>query len=193
MNTHHPMVVGVFRDRLGAQRCYDLLLNRGYFDSDINLMMSEQTRSLYEVPVGHEHGTTAGTTAGEQRENNISGETKATEGMGIGGAVGTAIGGSIAAIAAIGTSLLIPGLNLVVAGPLAAALAGGGAGAVAGGLLGGLVGLGITDDTAETYHKALREGSTVLGVTLREDDDRGQVKQLLKDCGAENIQEVKCS
>jgi hypothetical protein len=182
MNTKNPLVVGVFRDRAAAQRCYDLLINRGYFDSDINLMLSEQTRSLYEVPVG---GAPANVPASRKAAST---ETKAAEGVGVGGAVGTALGGSLAAIAAIGTSLLIPGLNLIVAGPLVAALAGGGAGAVAGGVLGGLVGLGIPDDTAEAYHKALRDGSTILGVSLRHDDDRGQVKQLFKDSGAENVQ-----
>jgi hypothetical protein len=185
MAAKHPMAVGVFHERQAAQRCYDLLLNRGYFDSDINLLMSEQTRALYEVPLGD-------TSVPHHVDNSThhATETKAAEGMGIGGAVGTIVGGSIAAVMAVGTSLLIPGLNLIVAGPLAAAFAGGGAGAVAGGLLGGLVGLGITDDTADAYHKALREGSTILGVQLRDHDDRGQVKQLLKDCGAENIQVV---
>jgi hypothetical protein len=39
--------------------------------------------------------------------------------------VGTVVGASAAAIAAIGTSIVIPGLGWVVAGPLVAALAGG--------------------------------------------------------------------
>ena len=45
----------------------------------------------------------------------------------------------MAAVAAAGTSLAIPGLGVVIAGPLAAALAGAGAGAATGGLLGAQV------------------------------------------------------
>ena len=56
-----------------------------------------------------------------------------------------------AAIAAIGTSLVIPGLGLVVAGPLAAALAGAGAGGTAGGLIGALVGHGMPEDRTKKY------------------------------------------
>ena len=47
MNANRTMVVGVFHDRTAAQRCYDVLVNRGYHDVDINVMMSEQTRTLY--------------------------------------------------------------------------------------------------------------------------------------------------
>jgi hypothetical protein len=177
------MVVGVFRDRAAAQRCYDILVNRGYHDADINVMMSEQTRSLYESPPPE----TTTPPAGRRGEN---GTTRGLEGMGIGGALGTAVGGSIAAIVAIGTSLVLPGLNLVVAGPLAAALAGGGAGAITGGLLGGLIGLGIPEDSAQIYHQALRAGGTVLGVAVPDVDHVADAKKVLTECGAEHVHSV---
>jgi hypothetical protein len=180
MNANQTMVVGVFRRPADAQRCYDVLLERGFGDDQFNLMMSEQTRTLYGHPMGPP--------AHEADQHHHHGhESRAMEGMGVGGAIGTAIGGSIAAIAAIGTSLLVPGLNVIVAGPLAAALAGGGAGAVTGGLLGGLIGLGIKEDKVETYHKAIHEGCTVLGVSLRNSDRRDTVEQAMKACDAENI------
>ena len=71
--------------------------------------------------------------------------------------MGTAVGATLAAIAAVGTVLIIPGLNLIVAGPIVAALAGGGVGAVAGGLVGGLVGLGIPERDAVVYNRSLQE------------------------------------
>jgi hypothetical protein len=180
MNEKRTLVVGVFHDRIAAHRGYDALLNRGFFDTDINVLMSEQTRDLFgNEPIGRK-AEIAG----------AGGGSKAAEGMGIGGAVGTAVGGSIAALVAVGTSLVLPGLNLVIAGPLAAALAGGGAGAVAGGLLGGLVGLGIPEDGAEMYHAALRSGGTILGVSVADDELVNQVKQVLKDCGAEHVRSV---
>jgi hypothetical protein len=177
MNANQPMVVGVFRRPADAQHCYDTLLERGFGDDQFNLMMSEQTRTLYGHPLEQP--------SPESHQHHA--ESRAMEGMGVGGAIGTALGSSIAAIAAIGTSLLVPGLNVIVAGPLAAALAGGGAGAVTGGLLGGLIGLGIKEDKAETYHKAIHEGCTVLGVALRTSDRREIVEQAMKACGAENI------
>src|SRR3954452_2599184 len=109
------MVTAVFRDPVNAQRAHDALRRRGYTDQEINVLMSDKTRSTYFS--GQEPGS-------------IKTGSMATEGMGVGGAIGTAVGATLAAIAAIGTSILVPGLGIIVAGPLAAALAGGGAGAV---------------------------------------------------------------
>src|SRR5258708_3068976 len=106
--------------------------------------MSDTTRSRY-FPHGRD-------------EDKIPATDHAAAGMGIGGAIGTAIGATLAAILAMGTTLVVPGLFIVIAGPLAAALAGGGAGAVAGGLIGALVGLGIPEPSARAHQEALHEG-----------------------------------
>lgn len=90
--------------------------------------------------------------ATKSKEFAIETGTHAADGAGIGGAVGAAL----AAIAAVGTSLAIPGLGLVVAGPLAAALAGAGAGGATGGLLGALIGAGIPEHRAKVYDAGLR-------------------------------------
>ena len=114
--THeHKSVVGVFRKRDSADGCYNALLDQGFALADVNVMMSDKTRASHYAWNEEEHNK--GTKAGSM----------GTEGMGVGGATGLAVGATIAAIAAIGTSLVIPGLNLIVAGPLMAALAGGGA------------------------------------------------------------------
>jgi hypothetical protein len=109
------------------------------------------------------------------------------EGVAAGGAIGTAVGAAVAAVAAIGTTLLLPGLGLVVAGPLAAALAGGGAGAVASGVIGGLVGLGLPESNARAYEQALREGGIILGVVPHESEDAFLIKGKFQDLGGENI------
>ena len=98
--------------------------------------------------------------------------TKASTGMGVGGATGAAIGGIVAAIAAIGTSLIIPGLGLVVAGPLAAGLAGVGAGTIAGGLVGALIGWGIPEDKAKVFEAGIQSGGIVLGVNENRPDSQ---------------------
>jgi hypothetical protein len=66
---------------------------------------------------------------------------------------------------------LIPGLGLVVAGPIAAALAGAGAGGLTGGLVGALIGSGIPEERAQVYDEGIRNGGAVLGVTPRSQED----------------------
>src|SRR5262245_37910116 len=166
------MVTGVFRDRYDAERAFDYRHTAGYLDSEVNVLMSDRTRASYYP--------------GQQHERYEAG-TMATEGMGVGGAIGTAVGATLAAVAAIGTSIAIPGLGLVVAGPLAAALAGGGAGAVAGGLVGALVGWGIPEQNAEAYSAALREGGVVLGVVPRNNDDASAIKDEFQKLNGDNV------
>jgi len=119
----------------------------------VNLLMSDDTRKKYFTDGDTELGT------------------KAWEDAGKGAAIGGGVGATLAAIAAIGTTLALPGLGLLIAGPIAAALAGGGAGALTGGLIGALVGAGIPEERAKVYDKGIREGGIVMGVNPRNDDD----------------------
>jgi hypothetical protein len=123
---------------------------------------------------------------GESDPHHAAGSL-ATEGMGVGGAIGTAIGATLAAVAAIGTSIAIPGLGLLVAGPLAAAFAGGGAGAVTGGIIGGLIGAGMTEQNAEAYSEALKNGGVVIGVHPRTSDDASEIQKKFKEFNGENV------
>ena len=84
---------------------------------------------------------------------------------------GGGVGATLGAIAAIGTTLALPGLGLLIAGPIAAALAGGGAGALTGGLVGALIGHGIPEEQAKQYEQGIREGGIVMGVQPRSDED----------------------
>src|SRR5262245_59727335 len=166
------MVTGVFRDRYDAERAFDYLHTAGYLDSEINVLMSDRTRTSYYP--------------GQQHERYEAG-TLPTEGMGVGGAIGTAVEATLAAVAAIGTTVAIPGLGLMVAGPLAAALAGGGAGAVTGGIIGALVGAGMTEQNAQAYDEALRSGGVVIGVVPHNDDDASKVQNKFKEFNGENV------
>jgi len=166
------MVTGVFRSRYDAQRAHEWLLSRGYTASEINVLMSDATRSAY----------LADEKIGRQDAGNM-----AVAGVATGGAVGTAIGATIGAIATMGINLVLPGFGLIVAGPIVGALAGGGAGALTGGVIGGLVGLGIPESNAKAYEVALREGGVVIGVVPRSSDDSRDINQEFKDLKAENI------
>src|SRR5207249_11816950 len=107
-------------------------------------------------------------------------------GMGVGGAIGTAVGATLAAVIAAGSTLAIPGLG-IVAGPLVAAFAGGGAGAVTGGLIGTLVGAGMTEQNAQAYDEALRNGGVVIGVLPHNSDHASDIQKRFKELNGENV------
>jgi len=188
----YKSVVGVFRDRFAADTCFDELIQRGYLASNINIMMTAQTRSRdyawndedsptatsREGTMGGEGGGGMAVATAPERMAGTAASSMAVHGVGVGGSIGTAVGATLAAIVAVGTSLVIPGLNLIVAGPIIAALAGGGVGAVAGGLVGGLVGLGFTEQDAEIYNQALQSGGVVMSVEALVEDSE-EIKSLM--------------
>ena len=148
------MMTGLFRDRDSADNAYRSLRERGYTDDEINVMMTDETRDKY-----YKDGDT------------VIADNKALEGLGTGSAIGGTLGAIIGGIAAIGTNVLLPGLGLVVWGPIAAALAGAGAGGLTGGLVGALIGWGIPEEHAKAYEEGIKSGGTVLGVKPRSADD----------------------
>lgn len=153
------LVTGLFNDRESAENAYRSLSSRGYGKDDVNVVMSDEARARHFGAASDGGGAT--TELG----------SKAAEGAGIGGAIGGGLGAVLAAVAAVGTSLVLPGLGLVVAGPLAAALAGAGAGAATGGLLGALIGSGIPEERVARYEEGLKQGGILMAVRPRSDDD----------------------
>jgi uncharacterized protein YjbJ (UPF0337 family) len=164
------VLTGMFRDRDGAERAYNSAISRGYSKDDVNLLMSDKTRDTYFA----------------DGDDTAMG-SKALEGAGTGSAIGGTLGAIIAGVAAIGTSVLLPGIGLVVAGPLAAALAGAGAGGLTGGLIGALVGSGIPEDRAKEYEEGIKSGGIVMGVNPRNDEDADYFENEWKSYKGENI------
>jgi hypothetical protein len=156
------IVTGTFRDRESAERGYEAITARGYKNDDIHVLMTDDTRKRLFKDTKNGKDTKLG--------------NKALEGAGVGGAIGGAVGATTVGLAAAATSLAIPGLGLLVAGPLAGALAGGAAGATAGGLIGTLVGAGIPEDRAKAYEADLKNGGIIVGVEPRNDEDAGYFK-----------------
>lgn len=167
MNEKNMMSV-LFHDRTAAENAYQELLDRGYTRDQISVLMSEESRTSF-------YGKTTVM------------NSKAAEGTGVGAALGGTAGAIVAAIAAIGTTVLIPGLNLVILGPVAAAIAGAGAGGAAGGLIGGLVGAGIPEETVRHYEKGLRDGGIVLGVHPRTDVEAIELEKVWHELKGERI------
>jgi hypothetical protein len=152
------MVTGLFPDRESAEAAYNAAQARGYSKDDVNLVMSDETRKRHFA---------GDTVTGKETELG----NKAAEGAGIGGAIGGTVGAILAGIAAVGTSVAIPGLGLVIAGPLAAAAAGAGAGAAGGGLLGALIGWNIPEERVKDYEEGIKNGGILMGVRTKNDDD----------------------
>ncbi len=165
------LVTGIFYDKASADSAYSSLLNRGFSSSDINLIMSDDTRKRHF--------------AHEEVKTDIG--NKAMEGAGTGSAIGGTLGAIAAAIAAIGSNLLIPGLGLVVAGPLAAGLAGAGAGGLTGGIIGALVGSGIPKERAVVYEKGINEGHIVIGVHAHSALEANEIENDLRAHNAHDI------
>ena len=98
-----------FRDRESAERAYNAIVARGYKRDEIHLLMTDETRKSLLPKDAEKSGM----------------GIKALEGAGIGGAVGGVVGGAAGAtfvgIAAAAVALALPGLGLVIAGPLAGA------------------------------------------------------------------------
>lgn len=163
------MMTGLFRDRESAERAYGSLSSRGYGKDDVNLLMSDETRKKYFADSDTELGT------------------KAWEDAGKGAAIGGGVGATLAAIAAIGTTLALPGLGLLIAGPIAAALAGGGAGALTGGLIGALVGHGIPEEHAKHYEQGIKDGGIVMGVNPRTPEDADYLENEWRSNRAESL------
>lgn len=141
------MITGLFEDKESAESVYNSLRSRGYSDEEINVIMSDATRDKYfrTHPLG----------------------TKAAEGSAMGGVIGGTLGAVIGGLVAVGSNFFLPGVGLIVWGPIAGALAGAGAGGAVGGLVGALVGWGIPEERAKIYAEGIKGGGTVIGVKPR--------------------------
>ncbi|HEY7784943.1 MAG TPA: hypothetical protein VIB00_09460 [Pyrinomonadaceae bacterium] len=160
------LVTGLFKNRIAAEAAVDAIMKRGYTRDDISVMMSDATRS---------------------KEFALQAKTHAADGAGIGGALGGAVGAVLAAIAVVGSTIALPGLNLVIAGPIAAALAGAGAGAATGGVIGALIGAGIPEYRAKVYESGLKGGGILIGVEARNDEEIDRLEDLLESVGGEHV------
>src|SRR5207245_8166112 len=157
---------GLFKNRVAAEAAVDTIIKRGYTRDEISVLMSDATRN---------------------KEFALQARTHAADGAGIGGAVGGAVGAVLAALVAVGSTIVLPGLNLVIAGPIVAALAGAGAGGATGGLIGGLIGAGIPEHRAKVYDTGIRGGGILLGVEAKTKEDVDKLATLLEDIGAEYV------
>jgi len=167
-------VTSLYDSPESANRAYqELTSTHGYDADDIDVLMTDETRRRHfgDVKPGTE----------------FSGGSKAAKGFGAGSAIGGGVGAALAAIFAVGTSVVVPGLGLVVAGPIAAALAGAGAGGATGGIIGALVGAGIPEDRAIAYDRGLREGGILIGTSARDENEAAELERRFGDYGGSDV------
>lgn len=165
------MLMGLFKDADHASKAIDDLKNNGY-NEEISVIAydkeHEEVREGSDVP---------------QEEDSDTGKT-----------VGAVVGGVTGALALLFSGIAavaIPGIGVLVGGPLAAALGltGGVVGSLGGGLIGGLVDLGIDKTTAERYDEEIHKGQILVGVSA-EGDQEEEAKTILNSHGATDLTSV---
>lgn len=166
MSQNNSLVTAIFNTRAAAEGAVDAILRNGYGRDDISVVMSDSARAKHFA---------------------LETGTQASTGASVGGLVGGTVGAVLAAIAAVGSNLIIPGIGLVIAGPIAAALAGLGVGGAAGGLVGALVGAGVPEHRAKLYESGLHSGGILLGIAAKNAKDAEMLEKILQGFGGDGI------
>lgn len=85
-------------------------------------------------------------------------------------------------------AVVVPGLDLVVAGPLAQGLEAAGVGGVTGGLAGALIGWGIADERVRQYDAGITHGEILLAVKPHNEEDALFLERSWKTLRGEAVQ-----
>jgi hypothetical protein len=137
-----PTMVGIFDDRVAAERAIDELIQGG-FDADQVGYVMRGSDAVQGGMITDAQGTKDG------------------KGAVTGAVTGAAVGG----LAAAAVTALIPGVGpILAAGTLAMFFGYAAAGAAIGGIFGALTGLGISEDEARYYETAFNEGKALVAV-----------------------------
>jgi hypothetical protein len=153
-------VVGVFSDRMSAERAIDDLHRLGFRDDQIGFIRK-----------------------GDRWDDEVHDDDRAGENAAAGMAIGAGVGGALLAVAA----LALPGVGPVLAGGILSTIIGGAAaGAAAGGLIGMLTGMGVPDDEAHYYEDEFNRGRIL--VTVKSDGRYMEAREVLLRAGAYDIE-----
>jgi len=143
------LITGLFDTEAAAENAVSQLKAMGYGSNEITIVMRDRGAAA-----------TLATDTG----------SRTLEGVGEGAVIGGVIGAVLGGLLAIG-SVVIPGVGLIAAGPLAAMWAGAGMGGLAGSVIGWLVGAGIPEDVAPYYERGLAAGGVVVAVACHPGDE----------------------
>lgn len=150
------LVTGLFQTEAAAEEAVAHLKEIGYAENELSVIVKDRrTVEYFAVEMG----------------------SPTMEGVGTGATIGGTVG-AVLGLLAIG-SIALPGVGMLVAGPLAGMLAGAGAGGMAGSLLGLLVGAGIPEEVAPYYEQGLTTGGVVVTVAPHPNED-DRVREILR-------------
>ena len=166
------MVTGIFGNSASVEQAYEAATDFGYDKSDINVVMSDATRKRY---------------FSEPRAVDTDLASKTAEGGELGGPAGGGIGILLPILAAVGTTVALSGVGLIVAGPIAAALTAAGATGVAAGLIGALADWGIPEDRLRQYEAEIQSGGILVAVTSRSREDARRIAEQWTTIGGRHV------
>jgi hypothetical protein len=165
-------ITALFDDRANAERAYLACVDRGYEIGDVNIVMSEATRTVL--------------LASESEVGTEMAQHKA-EGGELGGPKGGRIGILVTISAAVGAALLVPALGIAAAGPIAASLTAAGAAGLASGLIAALGDWGVPEDRVRHYEGGIRNGGILMMLETRSEEDARHIEQQWQALGARDL------
>ncbi|HTF87719.1 MAG TPA: hypothetical protein VK843_04870 [Planctomycetota bacterium] len=168
-------IIGIFDAPHAANQAFECLLQRGHQPNEIGIMIAEETKKRFYLPslLTHPLDAPETTLTPEEEEKRVDKlETRAVmQGAGAVSAVG-ALGGLIVAATA---AVIVPGLGLLLLGPLA------GLGAGFGAYVGGVYAVpAIEADHAKQmaqYEAEVKAGKVLIHVTPRDADDEREIRK----------------
>lgn len=165
----------LFPNRECAEKAHDALVRRGFTEQEISVAMRQEGEPTPTPPLDK---SDAGERVGAKAAENSA------KGAAIGGTAGALIG-----VLAAATSVVIPGIGIILAGPIAAGIAGLAAGGVAGGVAGALVGSGVPEEDARTMEHDLEGGRILLAVRARSQRELHEIRDEWTHFSAQRIRE----
>jgi len=165
MMAQQSTVVGVFDDRIQADRAVDELRRAGFRDDQIGVAMRYDSATA---------------TMGDAADAADTGDSEA----GTGAITGVVAGLGLGALAGLGVlSGVIPVIGPAIAGgTLGIILSNAAVGAGVGGLVGALVGAGVPEDEAHYYQDEFESGRTI--ATVHADGRADEARTILRRYGA---------
>jgi hypothetical protein len=187
-NLGEEEVSGIFTSQDQMERLLSELDQRDLRDK-VSVLMTDQTREQIGerwTQGRREREAERGQGIEGERRPEIEHHTKLPEGAATGGLTGGLLGALIGGLTMVG-SVLIPGVGLLVAGPLIGILTGGAIGTAAGSLVGALVGAGIPEEEAKFYEKQLKNRGNVLVVAHIKPEQEREIRDLFQRHGAQSV------
>lgn len=161
------MLAGMFTDPENIEKAYHTLLEKGYTQDEIDLMMLDVTREKHFPE--------------QEKERFVHPDKK--ENVGI--VAGSTIGAILGMMASVGASMAIPGIGMLVAGPVTLMLAG--VGGFTGGIASVLMGAGIREPYVSKYESGIQRGHVVMRVQPKNEMHAEFIEQNWQELGAEDI------